>query len=56
MKFTLMNLAVAAIVVYVIYQYFNREQMTNQQTIMTAIGVVVGIVVIGGLAMYATSK
>lgn len=46
MKFTLMNLALAAIVVYVIYQYFNREHMTSPNTVVTIIGVFVGLMVL----------
>lgn len=52
-----MHLLLAAVVAYVVYTYvMKRESMTNGQTITAAIGVVVGIAVLGGLYMYATSK
>ena len=56
MKLTLVNLVVLVVVGYVVYTYFSRESMTNSQMITTAIGLVVGIAVLGGLYMYATSK
>jgi hypothetical protein len=57
MKLTLVHLLLAAVVGYVVYTYvIGRESMTNTQDVVTAVGVVVGIAVVGGLAMYATSK
>ncbi len=52
-----MNVVFFVIVAYVVYNYFvKRESMTNTQTILTAVAVVVGIAIIGGLAIYATSR
>lgn len=56
MKWTLTNLAIAAVVAYVLYMYFTRESMTNTATIGTAFAVVIGVVLLGAAYMYVSSK
>jgi hypothetical protein len=57
MKFDLIHLLMLVVVGYVIYQYVLRENMSSIGATTTEILMVVGvIVVLGGLAMYATSK
>lgn len=56
MKFTPLNMVLAAVVAYIVYQYFSREHMTNSEWIITAVVVVLVIALVGGLGMAATSR